>query len=78
MGLFVLRTMKSGGGISPMSMFSGGFGSGMMAVIIPSEDLLEVAAQAPEKAEEPPAEEPAEEANEEADSEPSVTLESAP
>ncbi|GMW02858.1 MAG: hypothetical protein AMXMBFR84_39940 [Candidatus Hydrogenedentota bacterium] len=59
-GLLVLRS-SSGGSGSPMSFMSN-FSDNMIAVIVPSDDIAEVAAQAPEKAEEVPAEEaPAEE-----------------
>ena len=49
-GIFVLRIAPSTGG-SMGSMFSGMSGMGMLPIILPSEDILEVAQQAPETAE---------------------------
>jgi S1-C subfamily serine protease len=62
-GVLVLRTMKSRG-IGLGNMFSGLSGMGMLPVVLPADDIAEVAKQAPEakKVEEPKAEEkPAEE-----------------
>ncbi len=58
-GVFVMRTVKGAGG-GMMSMMRG-MSDTSMAIIVPAEDISEIAAQAPEKGEEPeaPAEEPA-------------------
>lgn len=49
-GIFVLRVAPStGGGMG--SMFAGMSGMGLLPVILPSEDILDVAQQAPETAE---------------------------
>jgi len=46
-GILVLRVLPSGGG-GMGSAFGGMSGAGMLPVILPSEDILEVAKQAPE------------------------------
>jgi S1-C subfamily serine protease len=46
-GVIVLRTIK-GQGLSLASMFSGSSGMGMLPVVLPAEDIAEIAKQAPE------------------------------